>query len=333
MPFSGKIKHTGIHLSKALALAGVLLFFGVVVWDSIHPPIPSQQNPIVFYCSHKHNLKQILLHHLGKAKKSLFITIYGLTDLDVLSLLQKKAQEIEVEVFFDSEGSKQLAKEGTSFFPCAPIRSGGLAHRKIVVIDDRLVLLGSANMTPQSLKMHDNIVVALEHEPLSHFLKYSLENELSFSISGQRAKIHLLPDTDKKALSDILQALHLAKKRICIAMFTFTHPTLIEALIEAHRRGVLVQVALDHYSAKGASQSCKQTLENEGICLKQSQGGKLLHHKWCWIDEEIFLLGSANWTEAAFTKNEDCILWLKDLTPKQNAFISSLWKKIELDAI
>jgi phosphatidylserine/phosphatidylglycerophosphate/cardiolipin synthase-like enzyme len=206
-------------------------------------------------------------------------------------------------------------------------------HRKIVVIDRSQVFLGSANLTTQSLKMHDNLVVGLYHTELARFLKNCPAPSFSFSIGKQEGELWLLPDTSGAALQRVVKLINAAQKKIFLAIFTLTHPTLTEALIAAHQRGVDVRIAIDFYTARGASLKALKQLEEAGIPFYSSQGHELLHHKWAWIDSSTLIFGSANWTQAAFTHNEDCFMILRHLSHKQKRQIKKIWNVIEKESI
>jgi phosphatidylserine/phosphatidylglycerophosphate/cardiolipin synthase-like enzyme len=103
-------------------------------------------------------------------------------------------------------------------------------------------------------------------------------------------------------------------------------------LIKAKQRGVDVTVAVDYYTAKGSSKKTLAILEKGGIKVLLSQGRELLHHKWAVIDDTTLVMGSANWTKAAFTKNHDFLLFLSPLTESQIKFFTKLWAIIEQEA-
>ena len=115
-------------------------------------------------------------------------------------------------------------------------------------------------------------------------------------------------------------------------MFTLTHQELLNAIISAHQRGVKVKVFLDSTSAKGASLKASMELTAANIPLYLSEGLQLLHHKMMLIDNECFVLGSANWTKAAFKKNHDFYLVLSPLHLNQIKVIHSIFQKIALEA-
>jgi cardiolipin synthase A/B len=206
-------------------------------------------------------------------------------------------------------------------------------HKKILITDHSLVFIGSANFTPTSLRMHDNIVVGLYQKDLAAFIEDSLANHLSFKIGVQDADFWHLPDFQNQCLEKILSSIHQSKKTIHIALFTFTHPKIIEALLKAKERGVNILIAIDWYSSQGASKKAVAILKKNGITPLISQKGKLLHYKWALIDEKTLFLGSANWTKSAFSHNEDCIFSLQDLNKNQVQYFTSLWNQIKKNSL
>ena len=206
-------------------------------------------------------------------------------------------------------------------------------HRKIVVLDHAQVFLGSANLTLSSLRHHDNLVLGLYSPTLAAFLENPQTPSCSTELNGQNAEVFLLPDPLKNGLKRLLDTLNAAQTKITIAMFTLTHPDITQALISAAKRGVAVAIAADYYTAKGASKKTLGILEKEGVKILNSQGRQLLHHKWAIIDEKILIMGSANWTKAAFSRNHDFLFFLNPLDAKQIKYLNQLWDIIELESI
>jgi phosphatidylserine/phosphatidylglycerophosphate/cardiolipin synthase-like enzyme len=197
-------------------------------------------------------------------------------------------------------------------------------HRKILVIDEENVFLGSANFTFSSLKLHDNFLVGLHHPSLGYHLTHDSNSPFKFSLG----ECWLLPDRSGEALDRLIKLIDEAKKSIKVAMFTLTHPRLIEALISAHQRGIKVEIAVDYFTGQGASMSSLKQLQASGIPSFLSSGAQLFHHKWVLIDGTHLITGSANWTQVAFEKNEDDFLILNLLTKDQKKYIKKMWKCI-----
>ncbi len=316
------------YISKALLLGGVLFFFLFFSYRIQNPRLPTKSLPIHLYSNQTgDDLKKVFLGAIQKAKKSLFLQMYGFTDETLIEKITEASKKgIAIQVFYDPSGSSSLKKK----IPEATAIVGrGLMHKKILVLDGKKVFIGTANFTPTSLCMHDNVVIGLYSKEISYFLEKSLENKLFFIVGEQNGELWLLPDFQSQCLTSLLQKIKNATHSIQVALFTFTHPKITQALIEAKSKGVLVEVALDFYSAKGASKKAVEELNKANIPLFISQGGKLLHHKWGIIDGKTLLLGSANWTKSAFEKNEDCLLILNNLNEKQIKYFSKIWKDIK----
>ena len=79
----------------------------------------------------------------------------------------------------------------------------------------------------------------------------------------------VLPDDTAKPILDALDA---AKRSLNIRMFLFTDPTLIEAVIAAHHRGVKVRVMLNPARRSGEEENkeSRQTLAAAGIDVPDS---------------------------------------------------------------
>lgn len=280
----------------------------------------------------RQDIKSTLCHAIDQSEHSIYLSIYSITDPDVIALLEKKGtQALSVKVDFDPTASLSLAK----LLPSAqvnPIRSKGLMHQKIILLDGATLFLSSANLTLSSLRHHNNLVLGLHHPELATYIQNPTAPSFPFTIAEQPAEIYLLPDPKSHAFHHLIDSINSARKSIRIAMFTLTHPIIAERLIDAVKRGVEVSVAIDNYTARGASKKTVQMLCSQGVKIYLSQGKELLHYKWGWIDESLLITGSANWTKSAFSKNQDFILFLSSLDKKQNRFLRDLWKIIEIES-
>lgn len=322
-------------ISFSLLVGGFLVFYTWVVFLAINPALPDENHPIRMYSNQtRQDIKLHFIQALSRAKHSIFLSVYGITDPQVLAVICKKSTEnLSVSVEYDPSASASLKKILPSSVNIFPIKSSGLMHRKIVLIDKQQVFLGSANLTPSSLRHHANLVIGIHHPPLAAFLEHPTTTSYFFEIERQKGEIFLLPDPQKRGLSRLIAQIDGAKKKMRIAMFTLTHPEIAEALLRAQKRGVAVSIAIDAFTARGASKKTIIRLEKEGINIFLSQGRELLHHKWAVIDEETLVMGSANWTKAAFNRNRDFLLFLSPLQPKQRRFLNQLWDIIEIESV
>jgi phosphatidylserine/phosphatidylglycerophosphate/cardiolipin synthase-like enzyme len=49
-----------------------------------------------------------------------------------------------------------------------------------------------------------------------------------------------------------------------------------------------------------------------------------------WIDHNKLIMGSANWTNAAFSRNEDNFFILEPLNKEQNKMLKKVFKQIDI---
>ncbi len=322
-----------MRVAKSSKLLASLIFLAALytflIRAALDPPLPTSKNPIIFYSNQKRDdFRLVLKKAFSEAQRSIAITMYAITDEQLLkNLYEKAAQGISVQVWHDpNSGTTPIL----SPIIATSVKTKGLMHRKIVTTDDTHVFLGSANMTTSSLVLHDNLSVGFYHPPLAKFLKKPKSSYFDFTIENQSCRLWMLPDI--QALNYLTDQLQQAQSSIFVAMFTLTHPKLLDALVKAQERGVQIKVTVDHYAARGASRKAVQFLQEHQIPVTFSQGLQLLHHKWAYIDRKQVVLGSTNWTQAAFTKNQDCLLFLKSLTSDQQNLFDNLSHTIAVES-
>ena len=317
---------------KRFRFLATLAIFAGAVWLLLKgsaEELPDENHPLLLYCNQsRQNLQKVFAEAIEETKKNVHLEMYAVTEPHLVDLLTRKTlQGIKTEVRYDPGATPDLSLPGAT-----PANLGqGLMHRKILVTDSERVFVGSANFTTTSLKMHDNLVVGLFHPELAHFLAHAGSEPFFFSLGKTQGEAWLLPM--EGALARVENLIHQAKKEIKIALFTLTHPLLTEALVQAKQRGVDVRIAIDHYTATGASAKMLKRLKAEGIPIHLSQGQQLFHHKWALIDRSTLLIGSTNWTKAAFTRNQDCFLILRHLPYSVKKKMRKIWDIIELESI
>ena len=286
---------------------GLFLSLFLIIY-SLHISLPCLKKPLLFYNSEKgKDLNLLLKKAIASAQMSIILRTYGLTDPVILSLLKKKAQQgISISLYYDQRANPDLAHLNERHFHFYPMKGKGLIHEKIWIIDETLVFIGSANVTPSSLRMHENLMVGMHAPFLAKTLAKKRPSALHISLGEHQIHYYSLPSQD--GLNAVLTTLDQAKKKVSLSFFTFTHPLIGEKLIELYKKGIKIDIKLDKGSAEGSSKKIKDTLESQGISIQTSQGIQLFHHKWAIIDKKTHIIGSANWTRAAFDKNQDLIL-------------------------
>ncbi len=304
-----------------------------LVWRSVTPTLPlSTTPPKLYYHPSREDLRLTLLSAIQNSKESIFLSIFGLSDPTILTALQKKIQKkVPTLIYYDAKGSPDIRKilEGAVL---RPIHQSAIMHHKMLILDHKLIFLGSANFTPHSLKMHDNLVIGFYSPKIAQFLEQKTPHStghIRTFVGGQSVELWLLPDPKGHAFNDLRKKLKSAQKSLKIALFTLTHPTLLDEIIAAHKRHLDVTVIIDMHSSMGASKKAIDTLQAAHVPIRFTQGPQLMHHKFAYIDDEILITGSANWTKAAFSKNNDCLFTLYHLTSEQKRLMNGLWKSLK----
>lgn len=332
-------KKTSLTTLIALLVYALFQLMPHATTSSAPVQLPGSNSPVQLYSNQTgDDLVQLYLNAIRSAKESVTFVIYSLLDPQIIQALREKSDTgIPVYIVCDAKASPGIVKK----LPKAQIvrRIGkGLMHQKILIIDEKQILVGSANMTTDSLKTHGNLVIGIDNPALAQALTAkakSMDEEggstpLSHrqtTFGPQNLELWVLPD-DPGAVKRMIELLRSAKKTIRVAMFTWTRTDFAEELIQAAKRGVKVEVVIDRYSGKGASAKIVRLLSQAGIPVYLSTGHGLLHHKFVYIDEEILENGSANWTNSAFRINDDYFIVLYPLTPEQQAKMNQLWQVI-----
>lgn len=117
-------------------------------------------------------------------------------------------------------------------------------------------------------------------------------------------KTYFAPDDD--TITTFLAFVQTAQKKIRIADYSFNMDKLVDILIQKHQSGVDVALVLDKSQAGGKSEVPEvQKLKDAGIpfVTGTSEKHKIMHHKFCVIDDEWVESGSWNFTETAAKEN------------------------------
>jgi len=94
----------------------------------------------------------------------------------------------------------------------------------------------------------------------------------------------------------IITELNKAKSTILVQAYSFTSAPIAKALLNAHRRGVKVEVILDR-SQRTQKYSSATFLSNQGIPVKIDAQHAIAHNKVMIIDGETVITGSFNFTK------------------------------------
>jgi phosphatidylserine/phosphatidylglycerophosphate/cardiolipin synthase-like enzyme len=110
----------------------------------------------------------------------------------------------------------------------------------------------------------------------------------------------------------IVNAVAGAKTSILVQAYSFTSAPIAKALLDAHKRGVQVEVILDK-SNRTDKYSSADFLANQGVPTMIDAMHAINHNKVMIINGEIIITGSFNFTKAAQERNAENLLVIRDL--------------------
>ena len=109
----------------------------------------------------------------------------------------------------------------------------------------------------------------------------------------------------------VVEALAAAKATVLVQAYSFTSAPIAKALVEAHARGVDVQVILDR-KKMGSNYSSADFVAHARIVTVIDGAHASAHNKVMVIDGETIITGSFNFTTAAEQRNAENLLVIHD---------------------
>ena len=198
-------------------------------------------------------------------------------------------------------------------------RSSGLMHDKIIIIDGKILYMGSWNMSYNDTFRNNNNLLRITNTTL--IANYQAKfNELfvdkrfgthaevgaqtpQMTINGVQVENYFSPVdhvTDK--LVSYVQG---AQKSIRFMIFTYTSSGLANAMIARYQAGVDIQGVIED---RGASNGALVPLFCAKLPVKVDGNKYTMHHKVIVSDESIVITGSFNFTKSADEENDDNVI-------------------------
>jgi len=151
----------------------------------------------------------------------------------------------------------------------------------------------------------------------------SLPLEAASSVSNPVVSAYFSPNGG--CTDAIVGALNAAKTSILVQAYSFTSAPIAKALVDAHKRGVNVQVILDK-SQKTERYTSATFLANEGVPTYIDSRHKIAHNKVMVIDGQTLITGSFNFTKSAEDGNAENLLVINN-APQLATRYTANWKE------
>ena len=108
----------------------------------------------------------------------------------------------------------------------------------------------------------------------------------------------------------VVSTISQARSEILVQAYSFTSAPIAKALVDAHKRGVHVQIILDRSQRKEKYSSADFTA-HAGIPTYIDAAHSIAHNKVMIIDKSVVITGSFNFTKAAEGNNAENLLVLR----------------------
>ena len=128
-------------------------------------------------------------------------------------------------------------------------------------------------------------------------------------------------ETDVKSI--ILELLDKAQSNVVVAVAWFTETSLFNKLLELQKRGVTVDLIITNHEFNQQSRNDYSSIErNGGFFAEIGTDDQLMHMKFCVIDFATVISGSANWSNRAFTVNNEEVTIVEGHNQRASDFIT-----------
>jgi hypothetical protein len=131
--------------------------------------------------------------------------------------------------------------------------------------------------------------------------------------------------------SIILEHLDTAESSVFVAVAWFTDKKLFKKLLDIQSRGVRVEVIITNHEFNHNSYNNYSLIDtNGGFFSMVGNDIKLMHMKFCVIDFNTVISGSANWSKKAFSTNNEEVTIVIDNLQRANEFVAEFQRLKEL---
>ena len=134
----------------------------------------------------------------------------------------------------------------------------------------------------------------------------------------------------------IVAAIGKARRQVLVQTYSFTHQDIAQALVNARRRGIDVQVIADQRQMETIATSKLEWLAEQGVPVWIDSEHAAAHNKVMVIDnglpEAAVITGSFNFTQAAQHRNAENLLILRG-NPNLTEAYAANWRRHKIHSL
>ncbi len=195
---------------------------------------------------------------------------------------------------------------------------GGLMHHKWAIADGERVWVGSSNFTIRSFCRDLNNSLVIDEPTI--VARYAEVFDRMFTraefgpvapeggVTGGAYTVYFSPESPSSMppawMNAMVAAIDGATTSVEVMIFAWTRTEISDALVAAHARGVTIRGLV---AGSYANDAPAQALRAAGVDIRVAS----VHSKVMIVDTTTVVTGSANWSENAWSNNENS-LWIND---------------------
>lgn len=308
------------QISSALGNALQVYFTTPVL---VYPDKPASRRPPPY--------ETALIADIDSARTSIDLATFEYNLSSVSSaLIRAKKRGVAVRLALDRENLEQpemAAFAGAMQHANIPIHweeTNAFLHSKFVIVDSRLVWMGSWNATNNDTYRNNNNLLRITVPQI--VANYAAEFAQMADDRFGRQKQTITPNPRVRVgnitienyfspqdgvRQHILERLKAARRSIRFLAFSFTDAQTRDALVAKRKAGLVVQGVFETRNANGTGAAFGK-LKSGGVDVVEDGNCYTMHHKVFIIDDRTVITGSYNFTSRAESANDENAIIVDD---------------------
>ena len=292
-------------------------------------------------------IQNMILDDIKGAKKTIDLATYNYTDTKTAQALidaVHRGVKVRLVVDEDNYNKKVVDDLRDGGVKVISAQSSGLMHAKYIIIDGKIVISGSANMTLSSFSSDNNFMIRLESEEAARVFTDEFEEmylDLMFGEESPRSKaasaiklsdgttiyVRFSPDD---GIDDMIEKLiAAANDSVYMLAYSFASRDIAERLQAADKDGLDVVVICEDSKAYTDGGGQCGPLSEAGLAVYvDGYPDTLMHEKVIILDNSVVIAGSYNFTRSADKRNDEQVLVIQS-SDIASQFLSEFDKILE----
>lgn len=253
------------------------------------------------------------------------------------ALIEARERGISVSVVLEGDLSEE-SSSAYSRLKAAGVSvrydGGGFVHAKFMIVDGRILLIGSHNISPYALALNNELSILVENESVASVMEGVFadlweDGVLDADHTSYLGSVMVVQGVDLPKV--LLNAIRDARSNISMMYYTFKYygdfpPTdsMVEELINASAAGLDVRVYLD---GRRTNSRTAEVLRGGNVSVRESQQ-VITHTKLAIVDGRTVFVGDTNLAKSYFyddTVSFTLVVNDTRLAQQAQAYFNQIW--------